>query len=156
MITLTKMSLVDKINSDIKEAMKAKDRDKLNTVRAIKSEVLKKATEAGAGDAIEDAVVVSILQKLLKQRKDSAALYVEQGRPELADEEQVQADIISAYLPEMLSEDKIGEVVVAIISKIGAAGPSDMGKVMGMATKELAGKADNKVVAQVVKSKLVG
>lgn len=150
------MSLVEQINSDIKEAMKAKDRDKLNTVRAIKSEVLKKATEAGAGDAIEDSVVVGILQKLLKQRKDSATLYVEQGRPELAEEEQVQADIISTYLPEMLSEDKIGEIVVEIINRIGASGPSDMGKVMGMATKELAGKADNKVVAQVVKSKLVG
>lgn len=150
------MSLVDQINNDIKAAMKAKDRDKLNTVRAIKSEVLKEATKEGAGDAVEDAIVVKILQKLLKQRKDSAALYVEQGREDLAAEEVVQADILSTYLPEMMSEEAIGVVVEKLIAQVGASGPSDMGKVMGVATKELAGKADNKVVSQIVKAKLVG
>ena len=149
------MGLVDQINADIKTAMKAKDRDKLNTVRAIKSEVLKEATKDGSGNEIEDAVVVKILQKLLKQRKDSAALYIDQGREDLASEEIVQADILSTYLPEMMSEGDILTAVVALIEQLGATGPKDMGKVMGVATKALAGKADNKLVAKVVKSKLV-
>jgi len=149
------MGLVDQINADIKTAMKAKDRDKLNTVRAIKSEVLKEATKDGSGNEIEDAVVVKILQKLLKQRKDSAALYIDQGREDLASEEIVQADILSTYLPEMMSEGDILTAVVALIEQLGATGPKDMGKVMGAATKALAGKADNKLVAKVVKSKLV-
>tara|TARA_B110000211_G_C14084551_1_gene556078 strand:- start:3615 stop:4064 length:450 start_codon:yes stop_codon:yes gene_type:complete len=149
------MGLVEQINADIKTAMKAKDRDKLNTVRAIKSEVLKEATKDGAGDEIEDAVVVKILQKLLKQRKDSAALYIEQGREDLAAEEVVQADILATYLPEMMSEEDIAVAVIALIEQLGANGPKDMGKVMGAASKALAGKADNKLVAQVVKSKLV-
>ena len=148
------MGLVDQINADIKTAMKAKDRDKLNTVRAIKSEVLKEATKDGSGNEIEDAVVVKILQKLLKQRKDSAALYIDQGREDLASEEIVQADILSTYLPEMMSEGDILTAVVALIEQLGANGPRDMGKVMGAATKALAGKADNKLVAKVVKSKL--
>ena len=149
------MGLVDQINADIKTAMKAKDRDKLNTVRAIKSEVLKEATKDGSGNEIEDAVVVKILQKLLKQRKDSAALYIDQGREDLASEEIVQADILSTYLPEMMSEGDILTAVVALIEQLGATGPKDIGKVMGAATKALAGKADNKLVAKVVKSKLV-
>ena len=148
------MGLVDQINADIKTAMKAKDRDKLNTVRAIKSEVLKEATKDGSGNEIEDAVVVKILQKLLKQRKDSAALYIDQGREDLASEEIVQANILSTYLPEMMSEGDILTAVVALIEQLGATGPKDMGKVMGVATKALAGKADNKLVAKVVKSKL--
>lgn len=150
------MGLVDQINADIKTAMKAKDRDKLNTVRAIKSEVLKEATKDGSGrNEIDDVVVVKILQKLLKQRKDSATLYIEQGREDLANEEIIQADILASYLPEMLSEADITKIVKAIIKKLGASGPKDMGKVMGLATKELAGKADNKLVAEVVKSKLI-
>jgi uncharacterized protein YqeY len=149
------MGLVDQINADIKTAMKAKDRDKLNTVRAIKSEVLKEATKDGASNEIEDTVVVKILQKLLKQRKDSAALYIEQGREDLAAEEIVQSDILATYLPEMMNEAAITIVVESLIEKLGANGPQDMGKVMGAATKELAGKADNKLVASVVKAKLV-
>jgi uncharacterized protein YqeY len=148
------MGLVDQINADIKTAMKAKDRDKLNTVRAIKSEVLKEATKDGSGNEIEDEVVVKILQKLLKQRKDSATLYVEQGREDLAAEEVVQADILATYLPEMMSEADIAIVVRSLVAKLGATGLKDMGKVMGAATKELDGKADNKLVAQVVKSSL--
>lgn len=149
------MGLVDQINADIKTAMKAKDRNKLNTVRAIKSEVLKEATKDGSGNEIDDAVVVKILQKLLKQRKDSAALYIDQGREDLASEEIVQADILATYLPEMMSEGEISNAVVALIEQLGATGPQDMGKVMGAATKALAGKADNKLVAKVVKSNLV-
>lgn len=150
------MGLLDQINADIKTAMKAKDRDKLNTVRAIKSEVLKEATKDGSGrNEIDDIVVVKILQKLLKQRKDSATLYTEQGREDLANEEFIQADILASYLPEMLSEADITKIVNVIIKKLGASGPKDMGKVMGLATKELAGKADNKLVAEVVKSKLI-
>ena len=150
------MELLDQINADIKTAMKAKDRDKLNTVRAIKSEVLKEATKDGSSrNEIDDIVVVKILQKLLKQRKDSATLYIEQGREDLANEEFIQADILASYLPEMLSEADITKIVNVIIKKLGASGPKDMGKVMGLATKELAGKADNKLVAEVVKSKLI-
>tara|TARA_B100000795_G_C22804631_1_gene444029 strand:+ start:2090 stop:2539 length:450 start_codon:yes stop_codon:yes gene_type:complete len=149
------MGLVDQINADIKTAMKAKDRDTLNTVRAIKSEVLKEATKDGSGAVIADAVVVKILQKLLKQRKDSAALYTEQGRGDLASEEVAQANILATYLPEMMSEADIAIVIEALIAQIGANGPQDMGKVMGAATKELSGKADNKLVAKVVKEKLV-
>ena len=149
------MGLVDQINADIKTAMKAKDRNKLNTVRAIKSEVLKEATKDGSGNEIDDAVVVKILQKLLKQRKDSAALYIDQGREDLASEEIVQADILATYLPKMMSEGEISNTVVALIEQLGATGPQDMGKVMGVATKALAGKADNKLVAKIVKSNLV-
>jgi uncharacterized protein YqeY len=149
------MGLVDQINADIKTAMKAKDRDTLNTVRAIKSEVLKEATKDGADTVIADAVVVKILQKLLKQRKDSAALYTEQGRGDLASEEVAQATILATYLPEMMSEADIAIVIETLITQIGANGPQDMGKVMGAATKELSGKADNKLVAKVVKEKLV-
>ena len=149
------MGLVDQINLDIKTAMKAKDRDKLNTVGAIKSEVLKEATKDGSGSEIEDKVVVKILQKLLKQRKDSATLYIDQGREDLAAEEIVQADILATYLPEMMSEVEISTAVVALIEQLGANGAHDMGKVMGAVTKALAGKADNKLIAQVVKSKLV-
>ena len=149
------MGLVDQINADIKTAMKAKDRHKLNTVRAIKSEVLKEATKDGSGNKIEDAVIVKILQKLLKQRKDSAALYIDQGREDLASEEIVQADILAAYLPDMMSEGEISNAVMALIEQLGATGPQDMGKVMGAATKALAGKADNKLVAKVVKLNLV-
>ena len=149
------MGLVDQINADIKTAMKAKDRDKLNTVRAIKSEVLKEATKDGTGNEIQDTVVIKILQKLLKQRKDSAALYIDQGRDDLATEEIVQANILATYLPEMMSEEEISTAVMALIEQLGAAGPKDMGKVMGAATKALEGKANNKLVAQVVKSKLV-
>ena len=149
------MGLVDQINIDIKAVMKAKDRDKLNTVRAIKSEVLKEATKDGTGSEIEDTVVVKILQKLLKQRKDSAALYIDQGREDLAAEEIVQADILATYLPEMMSEGEISIAVVALIEQLGATGTQDMGKVMGAATKALDGKADIKLIAQVVKSKLI-
>jgi len=149
------MSLVEQINADIKTAMKAKDRDTLNTVRAIKSEVLKEATKDGGGNEVADAVVVKILQKLLKQRKDSAALYIAQGREDLAAEEVDQANILATYLPEMMSEADIAIVIEGLIEKTGAKGPQDMGKVMGAATKALAGKADNKLVANVVKRKLI-
>lgn len=148
------MTLVEQINEDIKTAMKAKDRDRLNAVRAIKSAVLLEATKEGAGTEVPDEVVVKILQKLLKQRKDSAAIYVEQGREDLAAEENVQAEILSAYLPEMMSEEAIAAAVAEIIQKVGATGPSDMGKVMGAATKALAGKADNGIISKIVKSEL--
>lgn len=148
------MSLAQKINEDIKEAMKAKDKDKLDAIRAIKSAILLEATKEGAGAEVPDAVVVKILQKLLKQRQDSAALYKGQNREDLAQVEEIQAEIIKAYLPEMLSEAEIKKAVQEIITQVGAKSAADTGKVMGAATKALAGKVDNKLVADVVKSLL--
>ena len=148
------MTLSAKINEDIKEAMKAKDRTKLDALRAIKSAILLEATSGGGNDGVDDLAVIKILQKLLKQRADAAQLYKEQNRMDLAEVEESQAAVIEVYLPAMLSEEEIKKAVTTIIESIGANGPSDTGKVMGAATKELAGKVDNKVLAGVVKNLL--
>lgn len=148
------MTLSERINEDIKEGMKAKDRNKLDALRAIKSAILLEATKGGGNEGVDDVAVVKILQKLLKQRADAAQLYKEQSRQDLAEVEENQAAVIEAYLPAMLSEEEIKKAVSTIITTIGAKGPSDTGKVMGAATKELAGKVDNKVLAGVVKSLL--
>ena len=147
------MSLVEQINTDIKTAMKAKDKDALNAIRAIKSAIMLEATKEGVAE-VPDAKVVQILQKLLKQRKDSATLYKEQNREDLAIDEEKQAVILSKYLPELLSEQEIEAEVLAVIQQVGAEGPKDMGKVMGVITAKLAGKADNKLVATAVKTLL--
>lgn len=147
------MSLSEKINNDIKEAMKAKDKVALAAIRSIKSAIMIEATKGG-DDAVDDVRVIQIVQKLLKQRKDSAALYLEQNREDLAKEELEQAVIIENYLPQQLSEQEIADVVSEIIKSTGAQGVKDMGKVMGAATQKLAGKADNKVVSAVVKNLL--
>lgn len=144
------MSLVEQINSDIKEAMKAKDKDALNAIRAIKSAIMLEATKE-VGSEVPDAKVVQIIQKLLKQRNDSAALYKEQNREDLAIDEEKQAVIIAKYLPELLSQEQIEAEVAAVIKQVDAQGPKDMGKVMGVITKKLEGKADNKLVASAVK-----
>lgn len=144
------MTLVEQINEDIKTAMKAKDKDSLNAIRAIKSAILIEATKE-ANAEVEDVTILKILQKLLKQRKDSATLYHEQNRTDLAKEEEVQAEIIAKYLPQLLSENEVIKAVEAVIKQVGAQGPKDMGKVMGVLGKELAGKADNALVAQTVK-----
>ena len=146
------MSLTDQINADIKAAMLAKEREKLDALRAIKSALLLEAT-SGSGDVTEEAEV-KILQKLFKQRKDAAKIYVEQGREDLAGDETFQADIISAYLPEMMGEDEVRKVVVDAISNVGASGPSDMGKVMGPVMGQLKGKADGSMISQIVKEEL--
>ena len=141
------------INQLIKEAMLAKDSVRLSSLRAIKSAFLVAQTEKGAGD-IDDAAKQKIIQKQVKQRKDAAAIYLEQNRQDLADDELAQVAILEEFLPEQLSEDKIREVVTAVIAQVGASSMADMGKVMGSANQKLAGKADGKLIAQIVKSLL--
>ena len=141
------------INQLIKEAMLAKDSVRLSSLRAIKSAFLVAQTEKGAGD-LDDAAKQKIIQKQVKQRKDAATIYLEQNRQDLADDELAQVAILEEFLPEQLSEDKIREVVTAIIAQVGASSMADMGKVMGSANQQLAGKADGKLIAQIVKSLL--
>ena len=149
------MSLTETINTDIKNAMKAREKEKLAALRAIKSALLLEASKDGSGEVSEEAEM-KILQKLHKQRKDAAALYEEQNRPELLEDEVFQAGVIEAYLPAQMSEEEIGEVVKSIIAKTGASSPADMGKVMGAAMGQLAGKADGKIISMLVKKYLVG
>ena len=141
------------INQLIKEAMLAKDSVRLSSLRAIKSAFLVAQTEKGAGD-LDDAAKQKIIQKQVKQRKDAAVIYLEQNRQDLADDEMAQVAILEEFLPEQLSEDKIREVVTAVIAQVGASSMADMGKVMGSANQQLAGKADGKLIAQIVKSLL--
>lgn len=148
------MSLTDQINNDLKEAMKAKDTVTLTALRAIKSQLLLAATEKGADGETSDDAGIKMLQKLVKQRKESAELYRAQGRNDLADPELSEAAIIEKYLPKQLSEDELKPIIEALIAKVGASGPQDMGKVMGAASKELGGKADGKTISQVVKQLL--
>ncbi|CAG5085673.1 GatB/YqeY domain-containing protein [Parvicella tangerina] len=147
------MSLTNQINQDIKAAMLAKEKGKLEALRAIKAALLLEATKEGGGDITEDAEL-SILKKLYKQRRDAAAIYVEQNREDLAETENFQADVIEKYLPEQMSEEAIAEVMQGVIAKVGATGPSDMGKVMGAAMGQLKGKADGGLISKVVKEKL--
>ncbi|MEZ7901929.1 MAG: hypothetical protein ACI8RY_000343 [Urechidicola sp.] len=149
------MSLTETINTDIKNAMKAREKEKLAALRAIKSALLLEASKDGSGEVSEEAEM-KILQKLHKQRKDAAALYEEQNRPDLLEDEVFQAGVIEAYLPAQMSEEEIGEVVKSIIAKTGASSPADMGKVMGAAMGQLAGKADGKIISMLVKKYLVG
>ena len=141
------------INQLIKEAMLAKDSVRLSSLRAIKSAFLVAQTEKGAGE-LDDAAKQKIIQKQVKQRKDADAIYLEQNRQDLADDELAQVAILEEFLPEQLSEDKIREVVTAVIAQVGASSMADMGKVMGSANQQLAGKADGKLIAQIVKSLL--
>lgn len=148
------MSLKDRINSDIKAAMLAKEKEKLTALRAIKSMILLAETEKGAGDEISEDAEMKLLMKAAKQRKDSVDLFREQGRDDLADKEQGELDIISVYLPKQLDEAELKSKLEKIISQVGASGPQDMGKVMGAATKALAGKADGKAISAMVKNLL--
>jgi uncharacterized protein YqeY len=146
------MSLTEKINQDIKSAMLAKEKERLAALRDIKSKLLLEAT-SGSGEVSED-VANKIVLKLHKQRMDTYKLYVEQGRQDLADEEMFQAKVIEEYLPKMLSDDEIKAVISSKIQEVGATGPSDMGKVMGPVNAQLAGQADGKRVAELVKEAL--
>ncbi|TBN05449.1 GatB/YqeY domain-containing protein [Hyunsoonleella flava] len=148
------MSLQQDIMSALKDAMKAKDQTALTALRAVKSAILLAKTESGAGDDLSEEQELKILQKQVKQRKDSAAVYIEQGREDLAAPELAEAEIISQFLPEALSEAEIEKVVVATIDQVGAEGMKDMGKVMGIVSKELAGQADGKTISTIVKAKL--
>jgi uncharacterized protein YqeY len=146
------MTLSEKINTDIKQAMLAKDKKKLEALRAIKSALLliKTGKDTGTSEIPED-LELKTLQKLVKQRRDSAVMYKEQNRPDLYEDEVFQAEIIEAYLPQQLSEEEIRAVIQNIVSQTGASSMKDMGKVMGMASKEMAGRADNKMVSGIVK-----
>lgn len=148
------MTLAEKINADIKTAMLAKDKDSLDALRAVKSAILLAATEKGASEQLTEEAEIKLLQKLVKQRRESAEIYVTQGRDDLAKVEALQADVIERYLPAQMSREELTEAIKAIIAQVNATGPQDMGKVMGVASKQLAGKTDNKAVSEVVKSLL--
>jgi len=138
----------------MKEAMKAKDQNALTSLRAVKSAILLAQTESGAKTELTEDQELKLLQKLVKQRKDSAAIFAEQGRDDLAQPELDQAEVIETFLPEQLGEAEIEAIVTDIIAKTGAMGMKDMGKVMGMASAVLTGKADGKTISTIVKSKL--
>jgi uncharacterized protein YqeY len=144
------MTFTERINLDIKNAMLAKEKEKLAALRDIKSKLLLEAT-SGADAEVSDESAIKICMKLHKQRMETYALYNQQERPDLAAEELYQAQVIEAYLPKMLTEDEIRMEVQATITQTGAAGPQDMGKVMGILSGKLAGKADGKVIAALVK-----
>ena len=148
------MSLQTKVMEALKEAMKAKDTVALESLRAIKSVILLARTEAGASEELSEADELKLLQKLVKQRKDSAALYTQQGRNDLAEPELAQMAVIEKFLPAQLSEAEVEEALKGIIAQVGATSPKDMGKVMGVATKQLAGKADGKLISDIVKKLL--
>lgn len=148
------MSLEQQIMTEMKEAMKAKDEAALRALRAIKAEIIKAKTEPGAGGEIDEATEQKFLQKMMKQRKDSLDIFEKQGREDLAVKEREEMAIIEKFLPKQFSEEEIKTAVAAIIREAGAISAADMGKVMGLASKQLAGKADGKTISTIVKSLL--
>tara|TARA_R100001377_G_C3187151_1_gene109051 strand:+ start:1086 stop:1535 length:450 start_codon:yes stop_codon:yes gene_type:complete len=148
------MGLQQDIMTAMKTAMKAKDQTALTALRAVKSAILLAQTETGAQTELTEEQELKILQKLVKQRKDSAAIYLEQDRKDLALPEIDEAEVISQFLPEALTDEEIEAIVVATIDSIGAEGMKDMGKVMGIVSQELAGQADGKTISNIVKAKL--
>jgi uncharacterized protein YqeY len=148
------MNLETKIMAEMKDAMKAKNEAALRTLRAIKAEIIKAKTEPGAGGEIDETTEQKFLQKMVKQRKDSLEIFEQQGREDLAVKEKEELEIIQRFLPKQMTEAEITEEVKKIISSIGASSAADMGKVMGIATKQLAGKADGKIISGIVKSLL--
>lgn len=148
------MSLEEKVMSLMKEAMKSKDEVTLRSVRAIKAEIIKAKTDPGANGVITEETEMKLLQKLVKSRKDSLLIYEQQNRPDLATKEAEEINVIEKFLPAQMSEEAVKAAVEAIIAEVGAAGPQDLGKVMGLATKQLAGQADGKVISAIAKSLL--
>lgn len=148
------MSLEQDINIDIKAAMLAKEKEKLEALRAVKAAILLAKTDKGSEGGVSGNAEMNILQKLVKQRKDSATLYQSQGRNDLADVENFQLSVIEKYLPEQMSGDDVRQHIQDIITETGASSMKDMGRVMGMASKKLAGKTDNKLIATIVKEQL--
>lgn len=146
--------LFDQISNDIKEAMKARDKVRLDTLRNIKKVFLEAKTAPGANDELTDDAAMKILQKLAKQGKESAATYVQQGRQDLADDELAQVAVIEGYLPKPLTDEEIEAAVKEIIAQTGATSIKEMGKVMGIASKQMAGKADGGKISQIVKKLL--
>ena len=148
------MSLKSRIMPAMKVAMKAKDKVALETLRAVKAEIMTTETATGSSGEMTEAEEVKLLMKMLKQRKDAAAIYIEQNRVDLADDEMAQTKILDQFLPQQLSAEELESAVAKIIVKVGAKGPADMGKVMGVTSKELAGMAEGRAIADVVKALL--
>lgn len=148
------MSLELDVMSLMKDAMKNKDEAMLRGLRAIKAEIIKAKTEPGANGAISEDTEMKLLQKLVKQRKDSLTIFQEQNRPDLAQKESEEIAVIEKFLPVQMSEEEVKEAVGAIVKELGAVGPQDLGKVMGVASKQLAGKADGKLIAAAAKNAL--
>ncbi|MDR0768991.1 MAG: GatB/YqeY domain-containing protein [Dysgonamonadaceae bacterium] len=142
------MLLFDTISNDIKSAMLAKDRIRLYALRGVKKEFLEAKTAKGADGELSDETAVKILQKMIKQRKDSAAIYQEQNRPELAEKELAESCVIEEYLPKQLSPEELENAIKEIIAQVGAVSAKDMGKVMGVATKALAGKTEGRLISE--------
>ncbi|MCC8145372.1 MAG: GatB/YqeY domain-containing protein [Bacteroidales bacterium] len=145
------MSLFDLVSNDIKAAMLAKDKIRLEALRGVKKEFLEAKTAKGAEGDLSDEMAVKILQRMIKQRKDSATIYVEQNRPELAEKELAEVAALEDYLPKQMSAEEVEAEIKKIISEVGAASPKDMGKVMGVATKSLAGKTEGRLISETVK-----
>ena len=148
------MSLENKISDDIKVAMLSREKEKLEALRAVKNALLVAKTEKGAQTEITEDAEIKILQRLVKQRKESAAIFEEQNRKELADKELFESGVIEKYLPEQMSDEELTATIQSIIDQVGAQSMADMGKVMGIASKQLAGKAEGKAIADKVKSLL--
>lgn len=148
------MNLFDQISEDIKKAMLAREKVRLEALRGVKKEFLEAKTAKGANGELSDETAVKIMVKMVKQRKESARIYEENNRPELAANELEEAAVIEQYLPKQLSDEELTAAIEAIIAETGAAGPKEMGKVMGVATKRLAGKAEGKVISAKVKELL--
>jgi uncharacterized protein len=148
------MNLEQQIMEQMKDAMKSKDEAKLRSLRAIKAEIIKAKTEPGAGGEISADKELAFLQKMVKQRKDALEIYKTQNRPELAAKEQEEIDVIEKFLPAQMSAEELKKELSAIIAETGASSPADMGKVMGMATKKLAGRAEGKAISAAVKELL--
>ncbi len=144
------MTLEEKINAQIKEAMKARAQTRLRSLRAIKSAILLEKTKEGAAEIAEE-VEIRIVQKLAKQRRESLEVYEQQGREDLATDERQELEVISEFLPEQMGEEEVRKRISAVVEKVGASGPQDMGKVMGAAMGELKGKADGKLISTIVK-----
>ena len=148
------MSLEIQVMSEMKDAMKAKNEALLRGLRAIKAEIIKAKTEPGANGEISADTEIKLLQKLVKSRKDSLEIYQKQNRPDLAAKESEEIAVIEKFLPAQLSAEELTEVITSIIAEVGATGPQDMGKVMGVASKQLAGKAEGKLISAAVKALL--
>lgn len=149
------MGILANLTDEIKDAMRAKDSLKLEALRAIKTAVIMAQTATGGGNELDEAEEIKLVQKLIKQRKDSAQIFRQQNREDLAEPEEAQAKVIAAFLPEQLSQEEITDKVVQIIKETNAQGMKDMGKVMGIASQQMAGKADGKTISAIVKSKLM-
>lgn len=148
------MNIFDQVSEDIKKAMLAREKVRLEALRGIKKEFLEAKTAKGAGGELSDETAIKILVKMVKQRKESASIYESNNRPELAQNELAEAAVIEEYLPKQLSDEELEAALKEIIAETGAEGPKDMGKVMGMATKKLAGKAEGKAISAKVKALL--